>query len=156
MIDKFDWQSVLDQHLFSKKENPLYFINQYFLCKWFDSSQIDKNGNKWAIYEAVRGTGDFTGNFDYGRGLMSVTIRVVMGCPEEKRQVIIRIGNIDDGNWIASSQNFDTLNQANEFALTIKNAFEKQEKEKWGHTLVSEKQLNDFLMQFGFCGVTTD
>ena len=153
--NQIDWQELFQKHIFEKRENPLWFLDRFFLCKWFDYGITTKSGLKFEHFTAVRGKGKFEENFDYNRGLLLVSIRT-FGNSTDKYCCSISITNIDDGTWQADSASATSLEEANELTIKVKNAFVAMEESDWGYILPPEKEINDLLMKYAmwgyFCG----
>src|SRR5574343_1256659 len=122
---KEDIEQFLNEAVFSKRENILWFIDSYLL-EWKDYSVYSKSKQKYQKFEAVRTTGQFQGNFDYNRGLLYITITTSFF--EEGFQTRFIITNIDDGVWSAESKVFNSIDECNEFTNKLKLAYEKYEK----------------------------
>lgn len=100
-------------------------------------------------HEIIVATGDFRGNFDYGRGLLVVRFSVYTDWKQKDiHSVNIPILNIDDGIWRAVSKDFDNKEEAQKLCDEVFESF----KNEFGSKLPSEDMLNEFLRQFGMYG----
>jgi hypothetical protein len=100
-------------------------------------------------HEIICATGDFRGNFDYGRGLLVVRFSVYADWQnKDTYSVDMPIWNIDDGTWRAVSKNFDNREDAQKLCDKVFEDF----KHKFGSKLPSEEDLNVFLRPFGMYG----
>lgn len=99
-------------------------------------------------YTGVFGTGGFESLGDYDAGLLRVNISVA---PKSKElfQPYISISTIDDGGWHGSTVNTMTLEEANSLAEKVALNF------PWETKLRTEKELNDYLMEFEMWGEYT-
>lgn len=131
------------------------------IMRWFDVS--DAAGKK---YGAIRPTGDFDGNFDYGRGIMLLHIVTTINhkFPPKRQshkeeyadtyQTRMYLTNVDDGIWDAFSPEFKTMEEADALTDKVYAAYLEFEKER-GKSLPTEKELNNFLMPLAMWGINT-
>ena len=104
-------------------------------------------------YTGVYSTGDFEGTYDYGAGLLTVSIT---GYPTKNQDVwslLFTISTIDDGCWqaydITPTDNRDGVEKRIEELAKAFMEFNPKT------ALPSEKELNDFLMKFDLRGEFT-
>jgi hypothetical protein len=96
-------------------------------------------------YKAFFLKGSFDGNFDYGRGILQVSIYLTI-VGKNRYSGLVAITNIDDGVWQAVG-----VDVTNDLAKSlIIEVFEPM-----GGILPTEKELNEKLMQFGLWGEFT-
>ena len=125
------------------------------LMKWWECPQESKFG-QLKSYGAVRATGAFKASFDYGRGLMYVTISTSPYCEKVGTPVMfetrVHIGNIDDGSWEAYSRHYTNAEECNQLTEKVYQAFVKSEGRDT--VLPTEEELNEMLRPLGMWGST--
>ena len=103
-----------------------------------------------SIYDGTFSTGDFTAAYDYGAGLLGVT----MTSTKEDGGFLpmVCVYTVDDGTWQATAAAAMSLEDSNALIDQVADAWAKRD---WKTRLPSEKQMNDFLMPFGMWGEYT-
>ncbi len=157
MTKEPDWQTLFKEQFEGKnRDNVLYFLDRYFLCKWF-SHIIKGKDCRLHRHEIVIPTGDFKGNFDYGRGmlLLSVNTYADFSTGGLKWKVGIQFTNIDDGGWDASNGIlYEDYVGANKITDKMKDVLDDWFKANQ-YVLPNEETFNNILRSHGFWGEFT-
>lgn len=101
-------------------------------------------------YEGVFSTGGFEGIGDYDAGVLGVRISYTKyNSGDVGYHPCVTIYTIDDGGWMATTPSPMSLEECTEVTQRVAEAW------PWKTKLPTEKELNEFLQDFGMWGQLT-